>query len=121
MGMLGMFSGRRLLLIQGHLVNEATRRNGMATMNDASPYAGLSLNERVHIALELAENISMEHDGFHHLVSELVGQLRLGNDQAKQGREALTLAEALLERLRDMRRHCELMDCLDSMRASTAH
>jgi hypothetical protein len=33
----------------------------MTTMNNASKYASLSLNERVHVALDLAEKISMYH------------------------------------------------------------
>jgi hypothetical protein len=91
----------------------------MTTMNNASTYAGLSLNERVHIALELAERIRMSHGSFFDTVEVLVEKLNPSGGSANP--EALKLAEALLEQLRDMRPHCELMDCLDSMRASSAH
>jgi hypothetical protein len=33
----------------------------MTTMNNASEYASLSLNERVHVALDLPEMINMDH------------------------------------------------------------
>jgi hypothetical protein len=91
------------------------------TMNNASPYAGLSLNERVHVALDLAEKISMDHHSFSETVSAIVQQLTPTGDRSNPDGDALRLAEALLEQLRDMRPHCELMDCLDSMRASSAH
>jgi hypothetical protein len=58
----------------------------------------------------------MDHHSFSETVSAIVKQLTPAGDG-----EALKLAEVLLERLRDMRQHCELMDCLDSMRAATAH
>jgi len=90
-------------------------------MNDASPYTALSLNERVYAALELAEKISMDHHSFSETVSAIVKQLTPAGDGVSPDVDALKLAEALLERLRDMRQHCELMDCLDSMRAGTAH
>lgn len=93
----------------------------MTTMNNASPYAALSLNERVHVALDLAEKISMDHHSFSETVSAIVKQLTAPGEGVSPDAEALTLAEGLLERLRDMRQHCELMDCLDSMRAGTAH
>lgn len=88
-------------------------------MNNASPYAALSLNERVHVALELAEKISMDHHSFSETVSAIVEQLTPAGGGGSNG-EALRLAEVLPGRLRDMRQHCELMDCLDSMRAGTA-
>jgi len=90
-------------------------------MNNASEYASLSLNERVHAALDLGEKISMDHVRFSDLVSEIVKQLALGQERGDSSVEALKLAESLLEQMRDMRQHCNLMDCLDSMRASTAH
>lgn len=93
----------------------------MTTMNNSSPYAALSLNERVHVALDLAEKISMDHHGISETVTAIVKQLKPKGDRASPDGDALRLAEALLEQLRDMRQHCELMDCLDSMRASTAH
>jgi len=93
----------------------------MTTMNNASPYAALSLNERVHVALDLAEKISMDHHSFSETVSAIVKQLTPEGEAIRPNVEALRLAEVLLERLRDMRQHCELMDCLDSMRAGTAH
>jgi len=93
----------------------------MTTMNNASPYAALSLNERVHVALDLAEKISMDHHSFSETVSAIVKQLTPEGEAIGSNAEALRLAEVLLERLRDMRQHCELMDCLDSMRAGTAH
>jgi len=93
----------------------------MTTMNNASPYAALSLNERVHVALDLAEKISMDHHSFSETVSAIVKQLTPEGEAIGSNVEALRLAEVLLERLRDMRQHCELMDCLDSMRAGTAH
>jgi hypothetical protein len=92
----------------------------MTTMNNASEYASLSLNERVHVALDLAEKISMYHQSLSETVSAIVKQLTPAGDGVSPGVEALKLAEALLERLRDMRQHFELMDCLDSMRAGTA-
>jgi hypothetical protein len=96
------------------------REGDMTTMNNASEYASLSLNERVHVALDLAEKISMYHQSLSETVSAIVKQLTPAGDGVSPGVEALKLAEALLERLRDMRQHFELMDCLDSMRAGTA-
>lgn len=96
------------------------RVDDITTMNNASEYASLSLNERVHVALDLAEKISMDHHSLSETVSAIVKQLTPAGDGVSPDVEALKLAEALLERLRDMRQHCELMDCLDSMRAGTA-
>jgi len=93
----------------------------MPTMNNASIYGTLSLNERVHAALELAEKVSMDHHSFFEMVSAIVKQLTPADDGVCVNVDALKLAELLLEQLRDMRDHCNLMDCLDSMRASTAH
>ena len=93
----------------------------MPTMNNASIYGTLSLNERVHAALELAEKVSMDHHSFFETVSAMVKKLSPEGDGDNSEGEALTMAVVLLEQLRDMRDHCNLMDCLDSMRASTAH
>lgn len=90
-------------------------------MNNASPYAALSLNERVYAALELGESISMNHHQFFMLASAVVEQLTPKDGETCDKVDVLRLAEELLERMRDMRQHCNLMDCLDSMRASTAH
>lgn len=96
------------------------RGDDITTMNNASEYASLSLNERVHVALDLAEKISMDHHSLSETVSAIVKQLTPAGDGVNPDVEAVKLAEALLERLRDMRQHWELMDCLDSMRAGTA-
>jgi len=93
----------------------------MTTINNASEYASLSLNERVHAALQLAEKISMDHHSFFETVSAIVKRLSPEGDGASPEGDALRMAEVLLEQLRDMRQHCNLMDCLDSMRGSTAH
>jgi len=75
----------------------------MTTMNNASEYASLSLNERVHVALDLAEKIDMDHHSLSETVSAIVKQLTPAGDGVSPDVEALKLAEALLERLRDMR------------------
>jgi hypothetical protein len=93
----------------------------MTNIEDAVPYGSLSLNERVHIALELGESISMNHHQFFMLASAIVEQLTPKDGEACDKVGALRVAEELMERMRDMRQHCNLMDCLDSMRASTAH
>lgn len=92
----------------------------MTTMSNASEYASLSLNERVHVALDLAEKISMDNPSVSETVSAIVKQLTPAGDGVSPDVEALKLAEALLERLRDRRQHRELMAWLDSMRAGTA-
>ena len=63
----------------------------------------------------------MGHDSFCDMVAAIVAHLKPVGGGGSANPEALKLVEALLERLGDMRQHCELMDCLDSMRASTAH
>ena len=90
-------------------------------MNNASPYAALSLHERVHAALELGEKISMDHHRYQSMVSTIVEQLMSVGHPAGAQVDAVKLAKELLDQMSDMRDHCNLMDCLDSMRAGTAH
>jgi len=90
-------------------------------MNNASEYASLSLNQRVHAALELGEKVSMDHHHYRAMVSTIVEQLTSAGHSAGAQVDVLKLVKELLDQMSDMRDHCNLMDCLDSMRASTAH
>lgn len=86
-----------------------------------SRYATASQSERVEFAVEMMEEIIADKERFYAIAAAIVTQLKPRGDDDCADPVAFRLAEVLENVLADTDQQNRLLDCIKSMRTSTAH